>query len=357
MRSKWTVLLITMLILNTIYMSRIVFSKPSWLKPGFYVEYKFPMGEACTLSIRVAIDDLVDLGVLHVHRFGNYTIFSDLSRKEIEEIYAKRGEEIPRHENLSSLLITANAIDLIKKLVKEGKLSQYTGERELKYKWRYTIERVSFTILTATYSWKCVGFREGLAEFEVRFTGRVRFRGHNETEKSLDKVFRVLVDPKSRKTYTIDGEYIGVTPLWIPKSELKLRREVLICAIRKADARGTVWYPEKRRTPLGTIEILPLVKLKGKVHLIGGIAYEKDTGILASAFRYSDPVLGHFMDIQLISFSISNPMVISRVEGVSINTYHDGLYEQITTIGVPILAVACVLVLLLVKYARRRKEK
>jgi len=338
-------------------MSRVVFSETSWLKPGFYVEYKFPMGEACTLSIRVAIDDLVDLGVLHVHRFGNYTIFSDLSRKEVEETYSKLGKEIPRHENLSELFLTTNVINLIKKLVKEGKLSQYTGERELKYKWRYTIHEVSFTILTATYSWKCVGFREGLAEFEIRLRGRIRLGGYNETEKSLDKVFRVLVDPKSRKTYTMDGEYIGVTPLWIPKSELKLKREVLICAICKADARGTVWYPEKRRTPLGTIEVLPLVKLKGKVHLIGGIAYEKDTSILASAFRYSDPVLGHFMDIQLISFSISNPMVISRVEGVNINTYHDGLYEQITTIGVPISAVACVLVLLLVKYARRRKGK
>ena len=41
-------------------------------------------------------------------------------------------------------------------------------------------------------------------------------------------------------------------------------------------------------------------------------------------------------------------MVISRVEGV---------YEQITIIGVPISEVACVLVLLLVKYARRLKEK
>jgi len=360
-----TIIILIVIILSCISIStRLVFSKPSWLKPGFYIEYTLRSSSASELVIRVTREELIKAGIIHEYRIGNETLYSNVPIEKVREfikhkfnmtleeyLKKKRGTSLSLHINGTEELIK------VKRAIKEGKLPIWTTNNTAKHYHYYSSDK--YIILNATYSWRCVGFKGGLALFEVRFSGYVTGRLHPSAAYHIDCRFKVLVDPSTRKVYTLDGKYIGITPIWVEPENLRFKNRVLVVALHKNKAYGVAWDQTLVITSIGNFKAYKVIKVMGLGVDIPVICYDAKTGVLLSALVYADPVLHYFMDIQLIA-SFKQPMLVSKVKGIELDSCGvvDGIVLLIKDNLLPLLiAISIAVVIGVVLKVRKMKRR
>lgn len=384
MRSGKVIVIVLLLTLSTLSVSTLnVSATPSWLKPGVYIEYRIPKGSSADeKAMCISRRDLVAAGILYRFvleiKVKNKTIpviqYTDIPSKETLIKYFKETEERKLIEFIKKLPYTPMYVrgslitnhtrfeENIEKALREGKLSPSTTSDE---EGAHCFSTIKYYIVNGAYSWKCIGFKEGKVEFEVRFNAWVDLGAYYPEDKRyrhIDKTFRVLVDPTTRRVYTSKGEYIGITPLWITK--LKTNNRVVLCALYNTKIYGTVGYLTVERTPIGYLKGYYMTNISGLIPLPVGMTYEEKTGVLVSASFYMDPVLKHFMGIQLIK-TPKKPITLSKVEGIDIDDhgplatitiflYNNPVFMMIVAMG----ALAAVVVLFIVRipnYVRDEK--
>ena len=361
-----TIILLIVIILSCISTStRFVLSKPSWLKPGFYIEYTLRDASASELVIRVTREELIKAGIIYEYKIGNETLYSNVPiekvREFIEHKYNMTLEEYLKKRRGTSLVLHINGTEeliKVKRAIKEGKLPIWTTNNTAKHYHYYSKRK--YLIHNATYSWNCTGFREGLALFEVRFSGYVTGRPlYPPATYHIDRRFKVLVDPSTRKVYTLDGKYIGITPIWVEPENLRFKNRVLVVALHKNKAYGVAWDQTLVITSIGNFKAYKVIKVMGLGVDIPVICYDAKTGVLLSALVYADPVLHYFMDIQLIA-SFKQPILVSKVKGIELDSCGvvDGIVLLIKDNLLPLLiAISIPVVIVVVLKVRKMKRR
>lgn len=367
-----TTIVLTIMILALLNTStKLVLSKPSWLKPGFYIEYTLRCASASELVIRVTKEELIKAGILYKYKMGNnITIYSDVPieklREHVKRVYNKTLEELveeSRDKRAAATILgfctnATRKIIKIKRAIKEGKLPIWTrNETAMDYS---SFHFTKYIIHNATYSWRCIGFKGDLALFEVRFSGYVTGRPlYPPAAYHIDRRFKVLVDTSTRKVYTLDGKYIGITPIWVEPENLKFKNRVLVVALHKNKAYGVAWDQTLVITSIGNFKAYKVIKVMGLGVDIPVICYDAKTGVLLSALVYADPVLHYFMDIQLIS-SFKQPMLVSKVKGIELDSCGvvDGIVLLIKDNLLPLLiAISIPVVIGVVLKVRKMKRR
>lgn len=332
-----------------------VYSKPTWLKPGVYIEYKIVDAWAHPLAIAYTVDLLEPLGLLHRHRVGNFTVFSDLEPDEIRRIMEKWNltEKIGRNAVILSMNFSSRMLELFE----SGKLSPNTRiPADISGVGYYFLNGIK--IYNASYSWRVVGFKGSLAEVRVRFNGSIgeyvsEVEDIHLVNKSIDQTFIVLIDPDTREVFTEDGERLGVVPFWI--TDLIVGRNVTVLSLYNNTINGVVDGEFETETPLGVFKSYIITRTERTVTFPGmkAMCFDRVKGILLStSFGYSDPILLRFMNVSFINIA-GKSMKISRLENVEPPREIIPREQIHGLLGLAMLGAA-LLILLFVRFRRRR---
>ena len=295
--------------LVVLYSINYVYSRPPWLKPGLYVEYRLFKASAEEHVLILTYEPLVQLGILHKYRIGNCTIYTDLEPNKFHE-WVKRSNlnlmEIGKRAG--DMLFIINSVEFNKRVMEAYKLGKIPKIPEAASTIRWI--KGKYDILNASYSWRCLGFRKGLAEVIVKFKGWIRDVNTHEV-KHLDLNFTVYIDPDTRKVFTKDEEYLGIVPFWI--SNLRVVSRVTVLSLRNHIINGTVDGETEVETPLGTFKAYLISRTDETLIFprMEFLCFDRVKGILLSTRNYADPILLHFMNISYIHVQ---KMVISKLE-------------------------------------------
>ncbi|RLE75823.1 MAG: hypothetical protein DRJ56_05100 [Thermoprotei archaeon] len=317
-------------------------SKPPWLRRGTYVEYEIADSAASKEILTVSPETLVALGVLRKYalRYKNCTVvvYTDLDLEEVERRLEEelKGRRLSEHLTLS-MYDHVRLHKVISKLAREGKLPLVIE----KYYTHYCT--TLFEIVDARYYWRCVGFRDGLALVEAGLVGRIRRydeRAGVWRYGSVNYTFTFLLDPDTRRAYTLDGEYLGVVPYWIPSTE----RSFLLYEMFGIAVNGTIRREGVVDTPLGRVDVYYVwAPATLWTFAFTRAAFDRVTGLLVKTRDYCDPVLKHFVGISGIS---GEKFVISRVQNVDIpRGYGFQIEERLVVLGLILLCGSLVPVL------------
>ena len=267
----------------------IVKTKPNFLVPGVYVEYRLLHAIACKEIISVDLDTLVKHGVLYKYVIGETALYTNVPEKDLNKVL--KNSKIPIRGNVC-IWISYKYGDPyveVRKLAAKGILPLIQGKNVLSL--RITL----FEIIEAKYYWKCVGFKGKLAVIEAGFVGSVKDPSIGE-EMFVNRTFSFFLDPESRVAYSLSGEKIGVVPYWTTIS--KLNEKITIFGLRDIVVNGTVCREEAVKTLLGVFSAYIIeVPATIRTPVLSYIAYDKNTGLLLKTYSYVDPVLEYFMDI------------------------------------------------------------
>ncbi|RLE79516.1 MAG: hypothetical protein DRJ51_04305 [Thermoprotei archaeon] len=338
-------LLLLLLIIAVFLAERTLSSKPPWFKKGVYVEYRITDSIASKEIYTVSPEALVALKILYKYevKYGNYTIvvYTDLSleevRERLEEMFKERKPRAPQ----TVTMFSKGLYEKIKALAQEGRLP-------LVIKKHYTHYCTTlFHIIDVKYYWKCMGFRNGLALIEVGFIGKIKkFDMQTETWQYsfINHTFTFLLDPDTRKAYTLGGEYLGVVPYWISGIE----RTFLLYEMFGITVNGTIKEEGVANTPLGKFDVYYVwAPATLWTFPFKQAAFEKVTGLLVKTHEYCDPVLKHFMNIAGISCSKNGVFVISRVQNIDISRgYGFQVEEKLIVIGLALLCIPLIFILM-----------
>ena len=326
-----------------------VCSKPPWLKPGLYVEYKISNGDAVQFVLVVAREILIEEDLLHKYKIGNSTVITDLELEEFMELMRSRNiTDIGRKPGEFTIISSySNFHERLIKAYKEGRLPKIPEEYG-----SYVMCQGGYSRVNASYSWLLLGFKDGLAQVNVRFNGWVKNESTGETEH-IDFNFTVYIDPDSRKAFTAEGKYLGIVPFWISNAQVGSR--VPILSLHGQIINGTISGEADVETPLGAFRAYSIHRTDKTINFPGmeHVYFDRIRGILLSTRGYADPILLHYMNISCI-LTGKQPIVVSKLEYYELPSRIIPTWRMLQIAGVIALAAASIIVALTI-YMRKHR--
>jgi len=217
---------------------------------------------------------------------------------------------------------------------------RYVGEvRELKLYKCYHFSNATYRIVFLNISGRYAFFKAYFTCWNISFTweriGIINVSG----------LFKVDLD--NRSVYTADGEYIGITPLWIPVANITPGKTKVALPLINGSIRYMTPVAWGGR-PIATfyrnftrVIVFPLISLY----------YDRDTGVLLRAYTtFIDPVISYLLNCSFLA----STNVILYERNIVFEEKHQ-TYPNIAWILLPLSLILFIIYCLIILIKRKHK--
>ncbi|RLE64642.1 MAG: hypothetical protein DRJ47_07240 [Thermoprotei archaeon] len=162
----------------------------------------------------------------------------------------------------------------------------------------------SFFLLNGTYSIYFIDIKGNYLILKAYVSGfKKGWEGQGgERLINVSAMFRVNID--TREVYTMDGKYLGITPLWIPSTNITSGKTVIpLFAVEGKTAYGIVylWGGKPAGLPAGVFkDLLTVSSRPPSPHFT--CFYDRKTGLLVKSVGfYFDPIISYLLNCSFIN--------------------------------------------------------